>query len=172
MYSLKTGETFTRWFNGDEAAQDMGLPGRIWWGANLKGGPGSLRSWAHYLRDLPEYCVDTTPLIFAEDSQYNNKFSKWNSKTPTHGNGLYRWEPNLAAGDWKEGSVRIEGRVVSGKDSPALRAEDGGAVTFSFFSPYTIAAMPIDNTDPALEGRGTARCCGQRRSARCRWRCR
>ena len=68
-------------------------PGRIWWGANLKGGPGSLRSWAHYLRDLPEYCVDTTPLVFAEDDQYNNKFSKWSSKTPTHGNGLYEWAP-------------------------------------------------------------------------------
>jgi hypothetical protein len=152
VYSLKRGETFTRWFSGDDAARDMELAGRIWWGNNLKGGPGTLRNWAHYLRDLPEYCVDTTPLIFAEDSQYNNKFSKWNSKTPTHGNGLYRWEPNLAAGDWKNGAAQVEGPVRSGKDSPALTADGEGSVTFAFFSPYTIAAMPVDGADPALDG--------------------
>jgi hypothetical protein len=151
VYSLRRGETFTRWFNGDEAVADLGLPGRIWWGNNLKGGPGTLRNWAHYLRDLPEYCVDTTPLIFAEDSQYNNQFSKWKSTTPTHGNGLYRWEPNLAAGDWKDGSVQVAGPVRTGKDSPALTADADASITFAFFSPYTIAAMPVDGADPALE---------------------
>ncbi len=66
MYSLKKGESFTRWFDGDDAKDELQLPKRIWWGANLPGGPGTQRHWAHYLRDLPEYCVDTTPLIFAD----------------------------------------------------------------------------------------------------------
>lgn len=152
VYSLRKGETFTRWFNGDDAVKDLDLPGRIWWGANLEGGPGSQRHWAHYLRDLPEYCVDTTPLVLADDSPFNNKYSKWNSKTPTHGNGLYRWQPNLAAGDWKDGAVQVDGPVRSGKDSPALTADDEASVTFAFFSPYTIAALPPDNTDPAKDG--------------------
>lgn len=152
VYSLKKGETFTRWFSADDAVKDLGLSGRIWWGANLKGGPGSLRSWAHYLRDLPEYCVDTAALVFAEDDQYNNRFSKWNSKNPTHGNGLYQWTPNLAAGDWKDGAIKVQGPVRSGSGSPALTADGDASVTFAFFSPYTIAGLPADNTDPAIDG--------------------
>jgi len=151
VYRLKRGESFTRWFNGDDAKADMQLPKRIWWGCNLPGGPGMRRWWAHYLRDLPEYCKDTDPLIFAEDSQWNNKFSRHNPQEAIHGNGLYDWQPNLAAGDWREGAVAMDGTIESRAESPALAAATDASITLAFFSPYTIAAMPPDESDPAKD---------------------
>ncbi len=69
LYSLKKGETFTRWFDGDDARKEMNLPKAIWWGANTRGGPGSVSYYAHYLRGLPNLCKDVDPLVFATDSQ-------------------------------------------------------------------------------------------------------
>jgi len=150
VYALKNGETFTRWFSGDDARKEMGLPKPVWWGANLTGGPGTTCHYAHYLRDRPEWCEDTDPLIFSEQSQTDNRYARWDFKTATHGNGLYDWQPNLVAGDWKEGAVAIDGPVVS--DAEGLTAEGPARVTFAFFSPYVIAAMPAAEADPALDG--------------------
>ena len=152
VYTLKKGESFTRWFDGEQAQREMNLPRRIWWGSNIKGGPGSQREFAHYLRDLPEYCSDTDPLVFAADSQLNQKFCVRDTKATTHGNGLYSWQPNLAAGDWKGGAITVEGPVRSGGGSAELTADGPARVTFGFFSPYAIAAMPIDDADPGKDG--------------------
>ena len=151
VYALKRGETFTRWFDGEQARAEMRLPRRIWWGSNIKGGPGSQREFAHYLRDLPECCSDTDPLVFATDSQLNQKYCVRDLKVTAHGNGLYDWQPNLAADDWKDGAVSIKGPVRNGKGA-GLTADGPASVTFGFFSPYVIAAMPADDTDPGKDG--------------------
>lgn len=149
-YSLKAGETFTRWFDGDDAWKELGLRGRIWWGANLKGGPGTQTQYTHYLRDLPECCQDTDPLVFAEDTQIDNRYALHNPKTATHGNGLYDWQPDLATDDWKEGLAAIDGPIHA--DGQGITARGPASVAFAFFSPYIIAAMPADDTDPAKDG--------------------
>ena len=152
VYALRPGESFTRWFDGNDAMVELGLAKPIWWGANLPGGPGKLRWWSHYMRDLPAYSSDSYPLVFATDSQWNNTYSKHNRGQATHGNGLYRWQPNLTAADWREGAARITGPVQSRKESPKLTADGPASVTLAFFSPYVIAGVPVDDRDPALSG--------------------
>jgi hypothetical protein len=150
VYGLKKGETFTRWFSGDDARREMTLPKPIWWGANLKGGPGSVCYYSHYLRGLAHLCEDVDPLVFSEQSQTDNEHALRDFKVATHSNGLYDWQPNLAAGDWREGAIHVDGRIRS--DESGLAAEDRASVAFAFFSPYIIAGMPADNSDPALDG--------------------
>jgi hypothetical protein len=150
VYALKKGETFTRWFSGDDARKELGLPKPIWWGPNIAGGPGSTCYYSHFLRDWPECCEDTDPLIFSDQSQTDNRYALRDFKVATHGNGLYDWQPNLAAEDWKEGAVAIEGPIDSGSDG--ITAAGPASVTFAFFSPYIIAAMPAGDADPAIEG--------------------
>ncbi len=150
VYGLKRGETFTRWFDGDEARKEMGLPGRIWWGSNIEGGPGMQCDWSYYLKDLPACCSDTPPLIFSKYGQYDNTDARRDYRVATHGNGLYDWQPDLAAGDWEDAVVAMDGRVRG--DGSGIRADGTSSVTFGFFSPYTIAARPADNKDPAMAG--------------------
>ena len=126
VYSLKKGETFTRWFNGDEARKELGLPGRIWWGRTSRAargrsatGPitcGTCRSAARTL--------DAAGLLRGQPER--QPATPAGPQDATHGNGLYDWQPNLAAGDWKDGAVADRRPGRSGKDSPALTADGAG----------------------------------------------
>jgi hypothetical protein len=150
LYGLKKGETFTRWFDGDDARKEMVLPKSIWWGSNIRGGPGSVAYYSHYLRGLPTLCKDVDALVFSQESQTDNQFAWRDFKDATHSNGLYDWQPNLAAGDWKEGAVALEGPIESGDSG--ITAKGPASMTVAFFSPYIIAGMPGGEADPAVDG--------------------
>jgi hypothetical protein len=125
---LRSGETFTRWFDRDH----WGGPAKRRFWHNLPGGP--FRNWTFVNRGEPEHRG-------AESNSRGNA---------SYCNGEFVYRPDLTSERYREGAVAQSENVVRNEDSPHLASGDGreAFITFFHFSPYVICGDPADDANP------------------------
>lgn len=131
---LRTGETFTRWFDPDHYG---GPDDRRFW-HHQKGGP--FRNWTFVNTGKPTH----------HGSEAN---AKGNAR---YCNGEFVYQPDLSRDTFTEGCMDVSPNVAPREASPRLHARDGeqASVTFRHFSPYVICGNPVDHANP-MSGRAT-----------------
>ncbi|MEX0717615.1 MAG: hypothetical protein WD066_13565 [Planctomycetaceae bacterium] len=123
---LRSGETFTRYFDRDH----FGGPSKRRFWHSKPGGP--IRDWTFVNNDTP----------FHEGSKHNGRGNA------SYCNGEFVYHPDLTSAKAREGIAAVTGEVGFGNGSPRLKANGKASVTFQHFSPYVIAADPVDDTNP------------------------
>jgi hypothetical protein len=142
LLNLKRGETFTRWMSPSGAVTDLALAGKIWWGYNAGNQGGG----------------DNAPFVqwsFVQNAPARDQGGPTGANPEAsslvgqrHGNGCFQWSPNLAQSEHLDGTLAITGTLVAG-GSPALRSTGASTLVLFHNSPYAIAGIPSDGTDPA-----------------------
>jgi hypothetical protein len=133
---LRSGETFTRWFDRDH----WGGPEKRRFWHNLPGGP--FRNWTFVNRGEPEHRGPES------NSRGNASYC----------NGEFVYRPDLASERYREGVHAQSDNVVRREKPPRLASGDGkeASIAFFHFSPYVICGDPADDanpmTGPASEG--------------------
>lgn len=125
---LRTGETFTRWFDRDH----WGGPSKRRFWHHLPGGP--FRNWTYVNQGEPTHRG-------AEANARGNA---------SYCNGEFVYRPDLASDEYREGVHSQSTNVASQPISPRLASRDGkeAVVVFSHFSPYVICGDPQDDANP------------------------
>jgi hypothetical protein len=145
LVNLKRGETFTRWISPSGAVTDLALPGKIWWGYNAGNQGGG----------------DNAPFVqwsFVQNAPARDQAGPTGANPEAsslvgqrHGNGCFLWSPNLAQSEHLDGTLAVTGTLTAG-GSPALRSSGASTLVLFHISPYAIAGIPSDGTDPAASG--------------------
>jgi hypothetical protein len=127
IVELRSGESFTRWFDRDHFGADK----RLFW-HNGKGGP--FRDWTFVNMGTPQH----------DGARANARGNA------SYCNGEFVYRPDLGKPAYCEGVARQTENIVRGEESPKLRSKDGAAasVTFQHFSPYVIAGRPANGVNP------------------------
>lgn len=128
VVNLRAGETFTRYFDRDH----FGGPSKRRFWHSRPGGP--MRDWTFVNSDTP----------FHEGSKHNGRGNA------SYCNGEFVYRPDLSSEKYREGIAGQSGNVAARSASPRLHSADGkpATVTFQHFSPYVIAADPVDDANP------------------------
>lgn len=124
---LRSGETFTRWYDRDHYGKDK----RRFW-HNMPGGPR--RNWTFFNNGEPTH----------DGAESNARGDA------TYCNGEFIYEPDIPSGKFQQGLIEKSQNVDFRIDSPRLYSADGGkcSVTFGHFSPYVICGDPVDDANP------------------------
>lgn len=137
VYRVRRGESFTRWLDGRTAAAELGLAGPAFWGYNAGntggGDNGPFARWS-FVQNAP--ARDEIPGA-PEESEGRQRW----------GNGAFDWRPDLARGEHLDGAAAVTGNLAAGGEG--LRAAGPATLVLEQFTPYTIAARPLDGKDPA-----------------------
>jgi len=120
-FSLRQGESFTRWWT-PQGGRWHHLP---------------RYSRTRWVRDL----LLTEPVGMKPNHRH---FTRWN-----HGNGLFRYAPNLSADstDFRDGVYSVR-NLAPGEQGLHLVNAGKGEVVFEVFTPYIIVARVNDLDDP------------------------
>jgi hypothetical protein len=125
---LRSGETFTRWFDRDH----WGGPSKRRFWHNLPGGPS--RNWTFVNRGEPEH----------RGPESNSRGDA------SYCNGEFVYRPDLASDRYREGVHSQSENVVRREQAPRLASRDGAEASIAFFhfSPYVICGDPADDANP------------------------
>ncbi len=128
IVSLRSGETFTRWFDRDHFG---GLSKRRFW-QNQHGGPR--RTWTFFNNGQPHH-----------DQEKSNSRSE-----ATYCNGEFNYAPDLSSTSCREGMLNASDNIGYRPQKPELYSANGqlAFATFRHFSPYVICGDPVDDANP------------------------
>lgn len=135
---LRSGETFTRWFDRDHYG---GIEKRRFWHADNKRKGGPFRDWTFVNTGHADQPAELDRNAYRGNASYCN--------------ADFVYTPDLGSDKYLEGVVEQSANVVAG-GSPKLKSSDGqpASVTFDHYSPYVIAGDPVDDLNP-MTGKAT-----------------
>jgi hypothetical protein len=132
---LRSGETFTRWFDRDH----WGGPNRrrFWHGDPA----GPFRNWTFVNQGQPEHRG-------AESNSRGNA---------SYCNAEFVYRPDLSSDKWREGMSQCSRNIASRAASPRIYSTDGdfASVAFSHSSPYVICGDAIEDDENPMTGTAT-----------------